>query len=58
MKHLNHLASDEHNTVFILSARDRTVLDQWFASDSRVGLLAEHGFFVKFPGTDWKPVGT
>lgn len=57
MKHLNHLASDEHNTVFILSGRDRAVLDEWFGKESRVGLLAEHGYFVKYPGTDWKHVG-
>jgi trehalose 6-phosphate synthase/phosphatase len=56
MKHLNHLASDEHNTVFILSGRDRAVLDEWFGKESRVGLLAEHGYFVKYPGTDWKHV--
>lgn len=57
MKHLQHLASDEHNTVFVFSGRDRPVLDDWFGTESRVGLLAEYGYFVKYPGTDWKHVG-
>lgn len=52
---LNRLSSDPRNVVFIHSGRSSNVLEQWFAGADRVGLSAEDGYYMRYPGeTEWK----
>lgn len=56
LENLGVLASDESNTVVILSGRDRDKLAEWFGGAPRIGLAAEHGFYYKLPivtGEEW-----
>ena len=50
---LKKIASDISNTVVIISGRDRVFIENQF-SDINVILLAEHGFFIKYPGGEWR----
>jgi trehalose 6-phosphate synthase/phosphatase len=51
---LRSLTSDPSNSVYIISGRARDELDEWFSSVPRLGLAAEHGFYLRRPGaTDW-----
>lgn len=47
---LTQLGNDPNNTVYIVSGRPRTALDQWFES-LPVNLIAEHGYWVKQDNT-------
>lgn len=65
---LNTLCSDPKNTVFIVSGRGRTSLSDWLAPCEKLGIAAEHGYFIRwskapewessFLGTDldWKSI--
>ncbi|KAI3503744.1 hypothetical protein L1887_32193 [Cichorium endivia] len=44
---LNILCRDNNNMVFIVSARSRTTLGEWFGSCEKLGLAAEHGCFLR-----------
>ncbi|KAJ8773523.1 hypothetical protein K2173_005769 [Erythroxylum novogranatense] len=44
---LNNLCRDENNMVFIVSARSRKTLAEWFSQCERLGLAAEHGYFLR-----------
>ncbi|XP_027181247.1 alpha,alpha-trehalose-phosphate synthase [UDP-forming] 5 [Coffea eugenioides] len=44
---LNNLCRDPKNVVFIVSGKDRKTLTQWFSSCERLGIAAEHGYFVR-----------
>jgi trehalose 6-phosphate synthase/phosphatase len=50
---LARLAGDPANRVVIISGRDRHTLEQWFGN-LPLQLVAEHGFFRKAPGEDWR----
>jgi trehalose 6-phosphate synthase/phosphatase len=52
LSQLARLARDIRNTVVIVSGRRREFLSQWFG-DLPVVLIAEHGAFVRRPGSDW-----
>ena len=54
-QHLSRLASNLKNTVWIISGRDRAFLTQHLGSLSpRLGLCAEHGAFIREPGSvEW-----
>ena len=52
---LEGLASDERNEVVIVSGRDKETLDRWFGK-LQVGLVAEHGVWIKEKGKDWEIV--
>lgn len=39
--------------VVIISGRKRDFLDKWF-SNIKLTLVAEHGAFIRYPGTDWE----
>ncbi|KAG9140478.1 hypothetical protein Leryth_016211 [Lithospermum erythrorhizon] len=55
IKLLNSLCSDPKNTIFIVSGRDRTSLDEWFHPCERLGLAAEHGYFIRWKkDSDWE----
>ncbi|GAB4845638.1 Probable alpha,alpha-trehalose-phosphate synthase [UDP-forming] 9 [Ancistrocladus abbreviatus] len=57
---LNGLCDDPKNTVFIVSGRGRSSLGEWFAQCEKLGIAAEHGYFVRWSKMlDWEtsPVG-
>ncbi|KAK6160174.1 hypothetical protein DH2020_003555 [Rehmannia glutinosa] len=45
---LNALCNDPNNTVFIVSGRGRTSLSDWLAACEKLGLAAEHGYFLRY----------
>ncbi|KAK4485778.1 hypothetical protein RD792_008425 [Penstemon davidsonii] len=63
---LDALCNDPNNTVFIVSGRDRTSLNDWLAPCEKLGLAAEHGYFIRWDKTseweslaadlDWKEI--
>lgn len=56
LKYLRILSEDPHNLVFILSGRERRVLDEWFMGLDRLGLAAEKGVYYKWPSSSqWQP---
>ncbi|KAJ3265049.1 threalose-6-phosphate phosphatase [Chytriomyces hyalinus] len=50
LKALEVLCDDPRNYVFIISGRDQGALDKWLGHMSGLGLSAEHGCFIKYPG--------
>lgn len=45
---VQHLSEDMKSVVFIYSGRERQLLDEWFGHIP-VGLIAEHGYFIRTP---------
>jgi trehalose 6-phosphate synthase/phosphatase len=54
---LGTLSGDPRNTVVIISGRERAILDRWFGSLD-VGLVAEHGIWVRERGGEWEMTRT
>lgn len=55
IKLLNSLCSDPKNTIFIVSGRARSSLDEWFSPCERLGLAAEHGYYLRWKkDSDWE----
>ncbi|MFO8034716.1 MAG: bifunctional alpha,alpha-trehalose-phosphate synthase (UDP-forming)/trehalose-phosphatase [Candidatus Bipolaricaulota bacterium] len=52
---LQTLATPQENEVVVVSGRDRTTLDRWFGGLA-VGLVAEHGVWLRPVGEDWQTV--
>ena len=50
---LRSLAADANNTVVVASGRARQTLDAWLG-DLPVGLVAEHGAWLKFAEQPWR----
>jgi trehalose 6-phosphate synthase/phosphatase len=51
---LGKLSEDERNVVFIISGRDQEFLETHFGKFQKLGLSAEHGAFIREPGsTRW-----
>ncbi|XP_038986084.1 alpha,alpha-trehalose-phosphate synthase [UDP-forming] 6-like isoform X2 [Phoenix dactylifera] len=44
---LNSLCSDTSNVVFLVSARSRSTLGEWFSPCENLGMAAEHGYFLR-----------
>ncbi|KAF2312968.1 hypothetical protein GH714_002252 [Hevea brasiliensis] len=44
---LNSLCRDKNNMVFLVSARSRNTLTEWFSQCEKLGLAAEHGYFLR-----------
>ncbi|KAJ6705940.1 ALPHAALPHA-TREHALOSE-PHOSPHATE SYNTHASE [UDP-FORMING] 6 [Salix purpurea] len=44
---LNSLCTDPKNVVFLVSGKDRETLAEWFSSCEKLGIAAEHGYFVR-----------
>ncbi|CAN0871705.1 Alpha,alpha-trehalose-phosphate synthase [UDP-forming] 6 [Linum grandiflorum] len=44
---LNSLCRDTNNIVFLVSARSRATLTEWFSQIENLGLAAEHGYFFR-----------
>ncbi|CAN1852790.1 Probable alpha,alpha-trehalose-phosphate synthase [UDP-forming] 9 [Linum perenne] len=52
---LKSLSSDPNNTVFIVSGRARSPLSDWLDPCGRLGIAAEHGFFIRWnKSSDWE----
>jgi len=54
---LEELAESPQNEVVLISGRDKDTLEKWFGGLS-VGLVAEHGAWVKEKSREWKMVDT
>ncbi|KAL2524670.1 hypothetical protein Adt_09724 [Abeliophyllum distichum] len=46
---LGRLGGDQKNTVFMVSGRGRESLSEWFSPCKKLGLAAEHGYFLRWP---------
>lgn len=54
---LRNLASHPKNTVWIISGRDRNFLEEEPGRVAEIGLVAEHGAFMRYPGTtEWQDI--
>ncbi|KAL3631042.1 putative alpha,alpha-trehalose-phosphate synthase [UDP-forming] 9 [Castilleja foliolosa] len=52
---LNALCGDTNNTVFIVSGRGRDSLSEWLAACEKLGLAAEHGYFLRWDkASEWE----
>ncbi|VFQ79068.1 unnamed protein product [Cuscuta campestris] len=52
---LNKICSDQNNTVFIVSGRGTESLSRWFSPCKKLGLAAEHGYFMRWSQDhDWE----
>ncbi|KAL9232485.1 hypothetical protein vseg_007594 [Gypsophila vaccaria] len=58
MRIISLLSDDPNNTVFIVSGRGRDSLGKWFSPCSKVGIAAEHGYFMRWTAeSDWETCG-
>lgn len=52
---IQQLAADPRNVVWIISGRDQFFLEELFSHLTDIGLVAEHGSFLRSPGaTGWE----
>lgn len=52
---LNALCNDPKNTVFIVSGRGRHSLGEWLSPCEKLGIAAEHGYFLRWnKNLDWE----
>ncbi|KAG0634767.1 glycosyltransferase family 20-domain-containing protein [Tuber brumale] len=49
---IKKLAQQQGNRVWIISGRDQAFLEKWLGHISELGLSAEHGCFMREPGSD------
>ncbi|KAL4310695.1 hypothetical protein GQ457_01G046910 [Hibiscus cannabinus] len=55
---INTLSGDTKNTVFVVSGRGKESLDKWFSSCKKLGIAAEHGYFMRWSSDDkWEVCG-
>ncbi|EXB92374.1 putative alpha,alpha-trehalose-phosphate synthase [UDP-forming] 7 [Morus notabilis] len=55
---LNTLCADQKNTVFIVSGRGKGSLNKWFSPCPKLGIAAEHGYFLRWPqNEEWDVCG-
>ncbi|KAF8696424.1 hypothetical protein HU200_037339 [Digitaria exilis] len=45
---INILCSDRRNVVFLVSGRDKDTLGKWFDPCPKLGIAAEHGYFLRY----------
>lgn len=45
---LNSLCRDPRNVVFLVSGRDQKTLSEWFSSCEKLGIAAEHSYFMRY----------
>ncbi|CAN8270906.1 unnamed protein product [Cochlearia groenlandica] len=45
---INRLCNDTNNLVFIVSGRGKDPLSKWFSSCPKLGISAEHGYFIRW----------
>ncbi|KAJ8761972.1 hypothetical protein K2173_006574 [Erythroxylum novogranatense] len=52
---INTLCDDIKNTVFVVSGRGRDSLGKWFSPCKKLGIAAEHGYFMRWStNQDWE----
>ncbi|KAG1367776.1 putative alpha,alpha-trehalose-phosphate synthase [UDP-forming] 7 [Cocos nucifera] len=52
---IDSLCADKKNVVFIVSGRGRASLGNWFSPCERLGIAAEHGYFMRWTqDQDWE----
>jgi trehalose 6-phosphate synthase/phosphatase len=44
---INNLCRDKNNMVFLVSARSRNTVAEWFSECEKLGLAAEHGYYLR-----------
>ena len=49
---LTQLADDPHNTVVIVSGRDRNILEKWLGDIKNLYLVASHGLWLRNPNQE------
>ncbi|KAK8546802.1 hypothetical protein V6N13_093845 [Hibiscus sabdariffa] len=55
---INTLTGETKNTVFVISGRGRESLDKWFSPCKKLGIAAEHGYFMRWSSDDkWEVCG-
>ncbi|KIX07646.1 trehalose-phosphatase [Rhinocladiella mackenziei CBS 650.93] len=52
LRTLKVLAADPRNNVWIISGRDASFLEEWMGHITELGLSAEHGCFLRRPGSE------
>lgn len=52
LRTLKALAADRRNNVWIISGRDASFLEEWMGHIPELGLSAEHGCFLRRPGSE------
>ncbi|KAH0609256.1 uncharacterized protein H6S33_012742 [Morchella sextelata] len=52
VRSIKRLAQEEGNQVWIISGRDQKFLEEWLGHIGALGLSAEHGCFMRMPGSD------
>ncbi|KAJ4846213.1 putative alpha,alpha-trehalose-phosphate synthase [UDP-forming] 7 [Turnera subulata] len=58
MSIINTLCGDVKNTVFVVSGRGRDSLEKWFAPCTKLGIAAEHGYFMRWSADqEWEVCG-
>jgi trehalose 6-phosphate synthase/phosphatase len=50
---LRTLTYNPNNIIFIISGRDQAFLDKYLGHIRNLGMSAEHGFLIKYPGGVW-----
>ncbi|GMI72317.1 TREHALOSE -6-PHOSPHATASE SYNTHASE S7, trehalose-phosphatase/synthase 7 [Hibiscus trionum] len=55
---INMLSDDTENTVFVVSGRGKESLDKWFSPCKKLGIAAEHGYFMRWSSdVKWEVCG-
>uniref|UniRef100_A0A7N0RE26 alpha,alpha-trehalose-phosphate synthase (UDP-forming) n=1 Tax=Kalanchoe fedtschenkoi TaxID=63787 RepID=A0A7N0RE26_KALFE len=55
---INTLCDDPRNVVFVVSGRGRDSLGKWFSPCKKLGIAAEHGYFMRWSDNDeWETCG-
>ncbi|KAF8409101.1 hypothetical protein HHK36_005174 [Tetracentron sinense] len=55
---INTLCGDLKNTVFIVSGRGKDSLGKWFSPCKKLGIAAEHGYFLRWSkNEEWEVCG-
>lgn len=55
---INTLCGDAKNTVFVVSGRGKDSLGKWFSPCKKLGIAAEHGYFMRWSAEkDWEICG-
>ncbi|KAJ0971468.1 hypothetical protein J5N97_019427 [Dioscorea zingiberensis] len=55
---INTLCADRKNVVFMVSGRGRDCLGKWFLPCKKLGIAAEHGYFMRWNGEEeWETYG-
>ncbi|KAK8495634.1 hypothetical protein V6N13_092861 [Hibiscus sabdariffa] len=55
---INTLSGDTKDTVFVVSGRGKDSLSKWFSPCRKLGIAAEHGYFMRWSSDDeWEVCG-